>query len=187
MDMLEDRFNLLRITVEAMSEPRAVLMIGGGCERDGADVVALGLARAFAGTGARVGLISADVAHRSDRAEIAAVPLMSVQGLSSVRLSEKFAKLCAEFDVVLFAIPALFERSFEAELARRCDGVVLTIELGRRIAARDKEIAATLERLAVRCFGVVTTKPDLRRRSSTVAAESGRRSALVRKPSTQRV
>jgi len=186
MNMLSDRFNSLRITVEALAGSPAVVVVGGGRERDGADVVARGLARAFAETGASVGLVASDAARDSDGAGVSVVPLTSIHALGGVRLTERFATLRNEFDVVLVEIPALFERSMDAELARCSDGVVLAIELGRRATARDNEIAATLERLSVRRLGVVMTKPELRRQTATVTTGAAGRSTLVRKPSAQR-
>lgn len=186
MDNLADRFNALRVTVEAMAGSHAVVVVAGGRERDGAGAVARGLAQAFSETGARVGLVSSDPVRR-ERTAVTVVPLASVQAYAGVRLTERFAKLRADFDIVIVEIPALFERSFDSELARRCDGVVLAVEAGRRVTAHDNEIGVMLERLAVRRYGVVMTKPELRYNAYTVAPGVAGRSSLVRRPSAQRI
>jgi len=182
--MLSDRFDSLRITLEAAAEPHALVVVAGGRERDGADVVAHGIARAFAATGVRVALVSGRVQATIDR-DVTAVSMASLQSISGARLTERFEKLRADFDVVLFALPNVFERSFDAEITRRSDGVVLTVELGRRVTARDSEIRAMLDRLSTHVFGVVTTNPDLRVQATTVPMSAGRNAAYKTQPGAQ--
>ncbi|GAC1442009.1 MAG: hypothetical protein NVS2B8_18260 [Vulcanimicrobiaceae bacterium] len=184
MESLSDRFQALRTTIEAMAGANAVVIVAGACERDGADAVVRGLAVAYGEAGSNVVLMS-DRSSRARLAKVTVLPIMSMVGVNAAKLNARFAQLRAEYDVVLIDVPVLFERSLDAELARRSDGVVLAIEQHRRITAHDSQIAAMLDRLSVRRLGVVMTKPDLHA-SVSVSDAPVRHGAALRKPSAQR-
>jgi Mrp family chromosome partitioning ATPase len=162
MDNLDESFRILRVTLETRFTEPAVIVVTSALKSDGAAFVASGLARAFAESGAPtlfVGAADGNGAHHVAGARPAlqcpnldVVPLASAASLTELRSRYRA--------IVVDAKPVPADAN-ACEFARRADGVLLAVKLGRRPEAADREVMRLLNSFGCDVVGVVPTRGTL--------------------------
>jgi Mrp family chromosome partitioning ATPase len=157
----------LRVLLDAMLPPSAMVVVSSAGGEDGQAELACGLAHAFRESGRKTALISlygkgdaqpsciTDVDPRIFSGSLFQAPLTPIE------LDSLIADVRAEHEVVIVACPPVVTESASLHLCRIADGVLLAVRLGRKVTADDEYAVTQLQRVAATLLGVVAMYPPV--------------------------
>jgi Mrp family chromosome partitioning ATPase len=163
MDNVSQGFDFLRISVEGRLSTPAVITVTSARSDDGASLVASGLADSFADAGQRTMLVSASsrpvgvINGNPNLAKTTAAKLVAENGGTPSALARGLQHLRAEYAVVVVDADALPSSPLAYELARKADGVVVAIRLGRKPGKEDRTTLQLLQNSGCNVLGIAPT------------------------------
>lgn len=188
MTELDDGFRNLRVSIESMLPPRAIIAVTSVLAKDGKSYVACGIGRAFAEAGYATLLVDGndrepggvaeqlgiaplkalgevnDVTANATQAGAANLFALSLatakfcRALSLQRQTEVAEKFRSAFAVTVIDTASISTSNGALEFARLADGTFIAARANRVIRPADRELTPTLSRIGVTVLGVVLTE-----------------------------
>jgi Mrp family chromosome partitioning ATPase len=162
----EGGMQALRVFIEAQIALPALLLVTSGTEADNGGGVARALARAFVEAGKNAMVVDAIAGRMPDVPAVRNDALDVVSVLPNREFGAKLDVLRAGREVTIVYAAPLLSHAAGLELARRADGVLIAVRLGRTIRREDELMKQVLEKLGARVLGIVQTSAGPRGRRS---------------------
>jgi Mrp family chromosome partitioning ATPase len=201
--LLSDQIEMLRVQLETALPTPVVLVVSSARDDDGKSLVASGLARSMDAAGYSTLLVLADersgeafgslepksldevialgiaryASVRSSRANMSVMSLPSgnIRHTVSRDAVLRFSEMCrSSYQVTIVETPASLANSFALLAAVAADGVLLTIQEGRRVCSSDRQLAKTLARERAPFLGVVSVSAAVIRNDGPITAVPSR-------------